>query len=150
MSWGEGDAITIDGTTGCVYVGEMPLEESETASYLEEIMGIAGGFKRLGVRANADTSEMIARSRAFGAEGIGLCRTERMFNAPDRLSAIREFILADSREEKMRAVERLRELQTADFKDLFRALDGMPVIIRLLDLPLHEFLPPRGRPWTPG
>ena len=82
------------------------------------------------------------RPRLFGAEGIGLCRTERMFNAPERLSAIREFILAENETQRTEAIDRLRKLQTDDFKALFKALDGLPVIIRLLDIPLHEFLPP--------
>ncbi len=138
----EGDVVTIDGTTGLVYQGELPLQESTITTYLKDLMSVADGFKRLGVRANADTPDMIEQSLAFGAEGIGLCRTERMFNAPERLFAIREFILADNQEERFRAVERLRELQTMDFKELFKVLNGAPIIIRLLDLPLHEFLPP--------
>ena len=104
-------------------------------------MEIANGFKRLGVRANADTPEMISRARSFGAEGIGLCRTERMFNAPERLTAIREFILAETDSRRREAIKRLGELQVHDFAALFEALQGLPIIIRLLDLPLHEFLP---------
>ena len=103
---------------------------------------MADGFKRLGVRANADTPEMITRARSFGAEGIGLCRTERMFNPPDRLAAIREFILAEDADKRTAAIQRLGELQVKDFVALFEALQGLPIIIRLLDLPLHEFLPP--------
>ena len=102
---------------------------------------MADEFRKLGVRANADTPEMIAQAKAFGADGVGLCRTERMFNAPDSLSAIREFILAENPEKRTQALNNLRELQTRDFIAIFKALDGLPIIIRLLDMPLHEFLP---------
>ncbi|MDZ4230852.1 MAG: putative PEP-binding protein, partial [Dehalococcoidales bacterium] len=98
-------------------------------------------YKRLGVRANADTPEMIAQAILFGAEGIGLCRTERMFNAPEGLSAIREFILAENPPGQAEAIEHLRALQVRDFINLFKELQGKSIIIRLLDLPLHEFLP---------
>lgn len=138
----EGDEITIDGTTGSLYLGLLPVEESSPSSALNELMDWTDGFKRLGVRANADTSEMIARARILGTEGIGLCRTERMFNAPESLSVIREFILAENAAGRTKAIERLRELQTRDFVALFKELAGLPIIIRLLDLPLHEFLPP--------
>jgi pyruvate, orthophosphate dikinase len=137
----EGDEITIDGSTGNVYKGSLPLAESVVTPELKELLKLADGFKRLGVRANAETPEMIAQAKAFGAEGIGLARTERMFNAPERLTAIRRFILAEDDAQKTAAIERLRVLQTSDFKDLFRELNGLPVIIRLLDIPLHEFLP---------
>ena len=138
----EGDEITIDGTTGNIYLGLLPLEDVKLSSELAELMSWADGFKRLGVRANADTPQMIAQAREFGAEGIGLCRTERMFNAPERLSVIRRFILAETIAERSEAIEDLRELQTRDFVALFKALQGLPIIIRFLDLPLHEFLPP--------
>ncbi len=138
----EGDEITIDGTSGYVYKGRLPLEEADFPHELEELMHIADGFKRLGVRANADTPEMISRARIFGAEGIGLCRTERMFSAPERLSAIREFILAGIPKSRTTAIKRLGRLQVTDFVALFKELQGLPIIIRLLDLPLHEFLPP--------
>jgi pyruvate,orthophosphate dikinase len=138
----EGDEITIDGATGNVYLGLLPTEEVGLTPELGEFIGWADGFKRLGVRANADTPEMIAQARMFGAEGIGLCRTERMFNAPERLSVIREFVLAENAAKRTEAINRLRELQTSDFVALFKELQGLPIIIRLLDLPLHEFLPP--------
>jgi pyruvate, orthophosphate dikinase len=138
----EGDDITIDGSTGNVYKGNLPLTEVTSTKELEELMEIANGFKRLGVRANADTPEMITRARLFGAEGIGLCRTERMFNPPDHLAAIREFILAEDDYTRAAAIQKLGELQVRDFVALFEALQGLPIIIRLLDLPLHEFLPP--------
>lgn len=138
----EGDEVTIDGTTGNVYLGLLPVEEVSLTPELEELMNWADGFKRLGVRANADTPEMIAQARTFGAEGIGLCRTERMFNAPERLSVIRHFILAEDTAGRAEAIQQLRDLQTRDFIALFKELQGLPLIIRLLDLPLHEFLPP--------
>lgn len=138
----EGDDITIDGTTGNFYSGLLPVEESNLSPEFEELTAWADGFKRLGVRANADTPEMIARARMFGTEGIGLCRTERMFNVPDRLSVIREFILSENAAGRTKAIDRLRELQTSDFVALFEELEGLSIIIRLLDLPLHEFLPP--------
>jgi pyruvate,orthophosphate dikinase len=137
----EGEEITIDGTTGLVYKGVLPLIDARLTPELEELMGLADGFRRLGIRANAETPDMIAQARIFGAEGIGLCRTERMFNAPEQLSAIRDFILAEDQTRRSQSVSHLLKLQTNDFIALFKSLDGLPVIIRLLDLPLHEFLP---------
>lgn len=137
----KGDVITIDGNTGNIYKGRLPLIDAELTPELNEFLGWASGFKKIGVRANADTPDMIRMSRRFGAEGIGLCRTERQFNDPQRLSIIREFILADTAQERSAALERLKDIQTVDFKALFNALDGIPIIVRLLDLPLHEFLP---------
>ncbi|MDD1709464.1 MAG: pyruvate, phosphate dikinase, partial [Methanoregulaceae archaeon] len=136
-----GEEITIDGTSGNVYIGSLPLEDAKLTLEFEELMKITDGFKRLGVRANADTPVMIRKSKEFRAEGIGLCRTERMFNMPERLKSIREFILAETEESREVAIEHLGELQIADFVALFDALQGIPIIIRLLDLPLHEFLP---------
>ncbi len=138
----EGDEITIDGTSGTAYKGSLPLIDAEITPELQELIRLADGFKRLGVRANAETPAMIARARMFGAEGIGLCRTERMFNAPERIAAIRAFILAENQATRQESIVHLRALQTTDFMALFKELDGMPVIIRLLDIPLHEFLPP--------
>ena len=137
----KGDEITIDGSSGNVYVGSLPLEEGQIINEFDELMAWADGFKRLGTRANADTPEMVAQAKRFGAEGIGLCRTERQFNESERLGAIREFILANTDAERAAALERLHELQKGDFIALFKALDGLPIVIRLLDLPLHEFLP---------
>jgi pyruvate,orthophosphate dikinase len=137
----KGDKITIDGTSGTVYMGSLPLEEGKAIREMDELMTWAEGFKRLGTRANADTPEMVAQAMKLGAEGIGLCRTERQFNGPERLSAIREFILAETGTQRAAALERLRELQKEDFVDIFRELKGLPIIVRLLDLPLHEFLP---------
>jgi pyruvate,orthophosphate dikinase len=140
----EGDEITVDGTAGDVFLGVLPLEEASITYELRTLLSWADGFKRLGVRANADTPEMVLQARNLGAEGIGLCRTERMFNAPERLSEIREFILAGSRAGRAAAISHLLDLQTQDFAALFRELKGLPIIIRLLDLPLHEFLPAEG------
>jgi len=133
--------ITIDGDSGNIYLGSVPLQEVETIAKLKELMSWADSYKRLGVQANADTVEMIVQAKKFGAEGIGLCRTERQFNSPESLSAIREFILAETASERSAALIHLQRLQKEDFVAIFRALDGMPIIIRLLDLPLHEFLP---------
>ena len=140
----EGDEITVDGTTGAVFLGILPLEEASMTPELQMLLSWADGFRRLGVRANADTPEMVLQARNLGAEGIGLCRTERMFNAPERLSEIREFILARTSAGRAEALSHLLELQTQDFAALFRELKGLPIIIRLLDLPLHEFLPAEG------
>ena len=137
----KGMEITIDGTTGTVYLGALLLEEVEVTAELVELLSWADGFRRLGVRANADTADMIRLAKSFGCEGIGLCRTERQFNAPERLSAIREYIMARTPSEKAEAIEILRGFQEEDFAAIFRELDGLPIIIRLLDLPLHEFLP---------
>lgn len=137
----KGDIITIDGMTGKVYVGALPLEEGTLIPELEELLTWADGAKRLGVRANADVPEMVARAVRLGAEGIGLCRTERQFNGPERLSAIREYIMAETNSQRAIALEHLSKLQKEDFIALFKELKGLPIIIRLLDLPLHEFLP---------
>ncbi len=136
-----GDTITIDGTAGTVYVGTIPLEEGTMIEEFKELLTWLDGAKRLGVRANADMPEMVAQAIKLGAEGIGLCRTERQFNGPERLSAIREYIMAETAAQKSKALEHLRKLQKEDFIVLFKELKGLPIIIRLLDLPLHEFLP---------
>ena len=120
----EGDGVTLDGTTGHLYLGLLPLEEVSLSPELQELLGWADGFKRLGTRANADTPEMIAQAIAFGAEGIGLCRTERMFNAPEGLSAIREFILAENPQHRAAAIEHLRTLQVRDFAAIFKDIEG--------------------------
>jgi len=137
----KGDEITIDGTAGTVYLGSLPLEEGQLIEELGQIMAWADGFKHLGTRANADTPEMVAQAIRLGAEGIGLCRTERQFNGPERLSAIRKFILSTTDTQRQAALEHLRELQKKDFVVLFKELKGLPIVVRLLDLPLHEFLP---------
>jgi pyruvate,orthophosphate dikinase len=137
----EGEFITIDGSTGNVYQGRVPTVEPEFDENLETILEWADDIRVLGVMANADTPADSQRARKFGAEGIGLCRTERMFNAADRLPIVIEMILADSPEVRMKAVEKLFPMQKADFKEILKAMEGLPVTIRLLDPPLHEFLP---------
>jgi pyruvate,orthophosphate dikinase len=137
----KGSEITIDGTTGNVYLGVLPLEDVKLIEDLQILTGWASGFKHLAVLANADTPEMVAQAIKFGAEGIGLCRTERMFNEPERLALIREFILGDSAADKTEALEKLGEMQKQDFIAIFGELQGIPIIVRLLDMPLHEFLP---------
>ncbi len=137
----KGEVITIDGTTGSVILGEAPTIEPELTEEFRLLLSWANEVKRLGVRANADTPEAAAKAREFGAEGIGLCRTERMFNAPDRLPIVREMIMAETEEERRRALEKLFPLQLGDFVQIFKIMKGLPVTVRLLDLPLHEFLP---------
>ncbi|MCS7142446.1 MAG: pyruvate, phosphate dikinase [Aigarchaeota archaeon] len=137
----KGDVITIDGSTGNVFLGEVPTVEAELTTELRTLLKWADERRRLGVRANADTPEAARRAREFGAEGIGLCRTERMFNAPDRLPIVREMIMATTDDERRRALAKLYELQLRDFKEIFKVMRGLPVTVRLLDLPLHEFLP---------
>jgi pyruvate,orthophosphate dikinase len=138
----EGDVITIDGTTGRVVVGAVPLVEPEPSADFEQILDWADAARVLGVRANADTPEDALRARQNGAEGIGLCRTEHMFMADDRLSVVRQMILASTDEERSAALGVLLPMQQRDFEGIFEAMAGLPVTIRLLDPPLHEFLPP--------
>ena len=138
----EGDVITIDGGTGEVIIGEVPLIEPEINEDFETVLGWADGVRRLAVRANADTPEDAAKAREFGAEGIGLCRTEHMFMAEDRLPVVREMIMASDENERRAALDKLLPHQQADFEGIFEAMAGLPVTIRLLDPPLHEFLPP--------
>jgi len=137
----KGDIITIDGTTGSVIPGDVPKIEASISGEFEKLMVWADEIRRLGVRANADTPHDAETARKFGAEGIGLARTEHMFFKEDRIPAMREMILADDIEGRKKALEKLLPMQRADFEGLFRAMDGFPVIIRLLDPPLHEFLP---------
>jgi pyruvate,orthophosphate dikinase len=137
----EGDSITIDGSRGEVYLGEVPTVDPEISKDLLTILGWADEIRTMGVRANADTPESALKARQLGAEGIGLCRTERMFNAADRLPIVREMILAPSKEKRAEAIARLLPLQKGDFREIFRAMKAYPVTIRLLDPPLHEFLP---------
>ena len=138
----EGDVLTIDGGTGAVIVGEVPLVPPQVNDDLETILGWGDEHRRLKVRANADTPEDAAKAREFGAQGIGLCRTEHMFMAEDRLPVVREMILADNEEGRRKALDRLLPMQQGDFEAIFEAMAGLPVTIRLLDPPLHEFLPP--------
>jgi pyruvate,orthophosphate dikinase len=138
----EGDVITIDGGTGRVILGPVELVPPQINEDFETILGWADELRRLKVRANADTPEDAAKAREFGAQGIGLCRTEHMFMAEDRLPVVREMIMASGEDERRRALDRLLPLQQADFEGIFEAMAGLPVTIRLLDPPLHEFLPP--------
>ncbi len=138
----EGDMLTIDGGTGEVIVGEVPLVPPQINEDFETILGWADALRRLKVRANADTPDDAAKAREFGAEGIGLCRTEHMFMAEDRLPVVREMILAGGEDERRTALDKLLPHQQADFEGIFEAMAGLPVTIRLLDPPLHEFLPP--------
>lgn len=135
------DIITIDGTTGSVLLGAAPTIAPRLGSGAQELLSWADSIRRLEVRANADTPQGAALSREFGAQGIGLCRTERMFNAQDRLPIVQEMILSTNDQERAQALEKLRPLQKEDFKEILRTMHGLPVTIRLLDLPLHEFLP---------
>ncbi len=136
----EGDVITIDGGTGRVFVGEVPLVPPQINEDFETILGWADAERRLKVRANADNPEDAARAREFGAQGIGLCRTEHMFFG-DRLPVVQEMILADTESGRRAALDRLLPFQQEDFEGIFEAMAGLPVTIRLLDPPLHEFLP---------
>jgi pyruvate,orthophosphate dikinase len=137
----EGDVITIDGACGYVYLGEIPTVEPEFSPELNTLLGWADETARLGVFANADTPGDAQRAREFGAVGIGLCRTERMFNAADRLPIVVDMILADTTENRQAALDRLRPIQRSDFKGILKAMAPYPVTIRLLDPPMHEFLP---------
>ncbi len=137
-----GDVITVDGGTGRVIVGPVPLVAPTLDVNFETVLEWADGIRRLRVRANADTPEDAAKAREFGAEGIGLCRTEHMFMGEERLPVVREMILARDEEERRAALDRLLPMQQADFEGIFEAMAGLPVTIRLLDPPLHEFLPP--------
>jgi pyruvate,orthophosphate dikinase len=137
----EGDQLTIDGGTGRVIVGSVPLVPPAIDENFGTILGWADDFRRLRVRANADTPEDAAKAREFGAEGIGLCRTEHMFMAADRLPIVQEMILASDEKARRSALDRLLPVQQGDFEAIFEAMAGHPVTIRLLDPPLHEFLP---------
>ena len=138
----EGDVITIDGNTGEVILGAMPLVEPRLGGHVEEFLTWADEVRTLGVRANADYPEDARKAREFGAEGIGLCRTEYMFTKEERQPTYLEMIMAETEQERRTALARLEPLQKEDFKGLFREMVGWPVIIRLFDPPLHEFLPP--------
>ena len=135
------EIITIDGTTGNVLLGIVPTVEPDLSDDARLLLSWADNVRRLKVRSNADTPEGAAMARTLGAEGIGLCRTERMFNAEDRLPIVQEMILSANDAERFQALEKLRPLQKGDFLQIFRKMHGLPVTIRLLDLPLHEFLP---------
>jgi len=136
-----GDWISVDGTTGRVLLGKVATVEPELSEHFQRLMSWADSFRTLRVRTNADTPADAKKAREFGAEGIGLCRTEHMFFEGDRITAMREMILAEDEEGRRRALAKLLPMQRDDFLGIFRAMDGLPVTIRLLDPPLHEFLP---------
>src|SRR5690606_14864631 len=137
----EGDYITLDGSTGEIYLGQVQTVDPELDGYFTRIMELAKKHRQMGVRANADTPNDAKVARSFGAEGIGLCRTEHMFFGADRIDSVREMILAEDQAERMAALEKLLPMQRSDFEGIFQEMDGYPVTIRLLDPPLHEFLP---------
>ena len=137
----EGDIITIDGSNGQVILGAVNMSAPGLGERAEQVLAWADQVRRLGIRANADTPDDAERARRFGAEGIGLCRTEHMFFAPGRIEQMRQMILADSDAIRAEALAALETFQIEDFTSIFRAMDGYPVTIRLLDPPLHEFLP---------
>jgi pyruvate,orthophosphate dikinase len=136
-----GDVITIDGSSGEVLAGRVPMVEPALSGEFATLMGWADAVRKLGVRANADTPNDARVALKFGAEGIGLCRTEHMFFDEDRIRAVREMILADDEKSRRAALAKLLPMQRADFVELFEIMQGLPVTIRLLDPPLHEFLP---------
>src|SRR4051812_25409210 len=136
-----GDRIAIDGTKGCVTLEDVPLVDAQVDENFETVLGWADEVRKLGVRANADDPPSAKKARDFGAEGIGLCRTEHMFMAEDRQPKMRAMIMADTEEDRRAALAELLPLQQEDFEGLFEAMSGLPVTIRLLDPPLHEFLP---------
>jgi pyruvate, orthophosphate dikinase len=137
----EGDTLTLDGSTGEVFLGTAPLVPAKLGTELGTLMEWVDQFRRLRVRTNADTPSDARTARNFGAEGIGLCRTEHMFFQPERLLAVREMILAGDEAGRRAALAKILPMQRGDFAELFRVMDGLPVTIRLLDPPLHEFLP---------
>lgn len=137
----QGNIITIDGTTGNVWVGEVPMVDPSISENMSTILNWADDFRKLGVRTNVDTPLDAKKAVEFGAEGIGLCRTERMFNAADRIGLFQDMILADTPEDRIAALKKLEPLQKEDFKGILREMRGRPVTVRLLDPPLHEFLP---------
>jgi pyruvate,orthophosphate dikinase len=138
-----GDDLTIDGTTGHVILGKAPMIAPHLGGHAATLLSWADDLRRLKIRANADTPADAQRARALGAEGVGLCRTEHMFFNDGRLHVVRTLILSESRHERAQALAKLEQFQTDDFASIFRTMDGLPVTIRTLDPPLHEFLPTR-------
>ncbi len=141
QTWQEGDWLSLDGSTGEVYAGRIATRDAELSGDFGRLMALAQRHQRLEVRANADTPEEAALARRFGATGIGLARTEHMFFEGERIVAVREMILADDEAGRRKALAKLLPMQRGDFEGLFREMDGLPVTIRLLDPPLHEFVP---------
>jgi pyruvate,orthophosphate dikinase len=136
-----GDWVTVDGSTGRILLGKVPTKQPELGEHFQTLMGWADELRRLDVRANADNGHDAKVARNFGAQGIGLCRTEHMFMGEERLTVMREMILASDRASREIALDKLLPIQRQDFLEIFQAMDGLPVTIRLLDPPLHEFLP---------
>ena len=139
-----GDIITLDGTSGEVMLGDIAKIEASSSEDFQELLGWADKHRRLRVRANAETPEDAAKARELGAEGIGLCRTEHMFFAAERIGVMRAMILSETDEERQTFLDQLQVFQHEDILELFKVMDGLPVTIRLLDPPLHEFLPQSG------
>ena len=137
----EGEFITIDGSTGSVFIGEVPTIEPEITKDFKTVLDWAQKAKKIGIRSNADTPEGAKLAREFGGQGIGLCRTERMFNGKDRIGLFVDMIMAENIEERKKVLNKLGELQKSDFIEILKTMEGYPVTIRLLDPPLHEFLP---------
>ncbi|KAA6305452.1 Pyruvate phosphate dikinase, partial [termite gut metagenome] len=137
----EGDFISLNGTTGEVYAGKVETKAPELSGDFAELMGLADKYTKLTVRTNADTPHDAEVARRFGAVGIGLCRTEHMFFEGEKIKAMREMILAQDVEGRCKALAKILPYQQADFKGIYRAMDGFPVTVRLLDPPLHEFVP---------
>jgi len=137
----EGDVISIDGATGNIYIGRVPVIDPQLSAEFKNLLDWADRARRLGVQANADTPQDARKAREFGAQGIGLCRTEHMFMQADRLPIVQEMILAETEEERRAALDKLLPIQQRDFEQILEAMRGYPVTIRLLDPPLHEFLP---------
>ena len=137
----EGDWLSIDGSTGNIYDGAVPTVDASIGGEFGRVMGWADKYRRLGVRTNADNPHDTAQAVKFGAEGIGLCRTEHMFFEPDRIPAIREMICADTLEQREKALAKLEPMQQGDFEAMYIALEGRPMTVRFLDPPLHEFVP---------
>lgn len=137
----EGDIVSLDGSTGRVMLGQVKMIDPELSREFQELLGWADDIRRLRVRANADNPPDAEKAREFGAEGIGLCRTEHMFMAPDRIPIVQEMIMSDNIQDREKALAKLLPIQESDFYGILKAMNGLPVTIRLLDPPLHEFLP---------
>ena len=137
----EGDFISIDGSTGNIYDGIMPTVEAKIAGEFGRLMAWADKYRDLQVRTNADTPEDARKARELGAQGVGLCRTEHMFFAEDRIPAVREMIISRTKEQRQAALAKILPMQREDFIGIYKAMEGLPVTIRFLDPPLHEFLP---------
>ena len=137
----ENEMVSIDGSVGTVFIGEVPTVEPKVTKDFQTILSWAQNTKQLGIRANADTPDAAKLARQYGAQGIGLCRTERMFNETDRIGLFVEMIMAESQEERNKVLKKLQQLQKTDFIGILKAMEGYKVTIRLLDPPLHEFLP---------